>query len=67
VAGALEVRATQLVERAKNAYREAEELAQQRAGRLRVVAETTFHLLAQRALVKAEQDVRIKGEEIALG
>jgi hypothetical protein len=67
VVGSLETRATQLVERAKNAYREVEELSQHRAGRMRLVADATLHLLGQRALFKARGDVKIKGEEIALG
>lgn len=67
VAEVVEVQATRVVERAKNAYREVEELAQTRAGRVRVVARAAMHLMSARAVIKAEQDVKVKGEKIHLG
>jgi hypothetical protein len=63
----LELHAHQLIERAVNVYRDAEELAQTRAGRIRLVAEGTFHLLGKRAHLKAEEDLKLKGEKIHLG
>lgn len=63
----LETRASRIVERAKNVYQEVEELAQTHAGRVRVVAEDALHLHARRALVKADEDVKIRGEKIHLG
>ena len=48
-------------------YRDATELSQTRAGRMRMVAETTFHILGKRTLIKAEEDVKLKGEKIHLG
>jgi hypothetical protein len=63
----LETRASRIVERAKNVYQEVEELAQVHAGRVRVVADDALHLHARRALVKADEDVKIRGEKIHLG
>jgi hypothetical protein len=63
----LETSVGRLVERAREAYREAEELAETRAGRLRFLAGKTLHLLAERALVKARQDVKVKGDKIYVG
>jgi hypothetical protein len=62
-----EVIVGRLIERAREVYREAEELAETRAGRLRFLAGKTLHFLAERALVKAREDVKIKGEKIYVG
>lgn len=66
LAGVMETRAERILERAKNAYREVEELSQTRAGRLRLVAEKTVHVLGQRTLFKAKEDVKIKGDKVYL-
>lgn len=66
VVGALETVAGRVLERAKSVYREVEGLSQTRAGRMRLVAEQALHLLGQRALVKAREDVKVKGEKIYL-
>jgi hypothetical protein len=63
----LETGVGRLVERAREAYRQADDLAETRAGRLRVVAEKTLHLLAERALIKAREDVKVKGDKIHVG
>jgi hypothetical protein len=63
----LELTAGRVVERAVETYREVAELAQLRAGRIRQVAETTFHIMGDRTLVKALQDVKLKGRKIHLG
>ena len=60
------MQARRIVERAKATYRDAEDLAQTRAGRVRTVVETTFHVLAGTAIVKAEEDVKLKGKKIHL-
>jgi hypothetical protein len=65
-AGVVETSAGRILERAKNVYREVEELSQTRAGRLRLVAEKTVSLLGQRAVVKAKEDVKIKGDKVYL-
>lgn len=65
--GVLETRAERVVERAKNVYRDVEELAQTRAGRVRVVARETLHAIGRRAVLRGDEDVKIKGEKIHLG
>jgi hypothetical protein len=65
--GVLETTATRIIERARNVYRETEELSQTKAGRMRLVVKETFHLLGKRALFRAEKDVRVDGEKIYLG
>ncbi len=67
VIGLVETHATRVVSRVKNAYHEVEELTQTRAGRIRVIAATTFHLMGQRVLLKSEQDIKLKAEKIHLG
>ena len=42
------------------------ELAQTRAGRVRMVAEETFRILGERTLFKARRDMKLKGETIYL-
>ncbi|MBL8604167.1 MAG: DUF3540 domain-containing protein [Myxococcales bacterium] len=66
VVGVIETQAERVLERAKNVYREVEELSQTRAGRLRLVAEKTVHMLGQRTLIKAKEDVKIKGDKVYL-
>ena len=64
--GVVETRATRIIERAKNVYREVEELQQTRAGRVRMIAKKTFQVMGRRTLFKAKEDVSIKGEKIYL-
>jgi hypothetical protein len=63
----LELRVGRIIERARESYREVEELAQTRAGRLRLVAERTFHMLGERTLMKARQDVKVDGKKVYIG
>jgi len=63
----LETTAGRIVERAKETYTDVENLAQTRAGRLRYVAERTFHVLGARTLLKAHKDLKLKGKTIHLG
>ncbi len=63
----LETTAGRIVERAGETYRDVERLAQTRAGRVRIVAKKTFHVLGERTLLKATKDVKLKGEKIYLG
>jgi hypothetical protein len=60
------VDADQLVERVRESYRDVAELAQTRAGQIRMVAEQTFRVLAERTLLKARGDVKLKGKTIYL-
>lgn len=63
----IETRATRVVTRAKNVYAVVEELAQTQAGRVRVVARDAVHTHARRVLLKADEDVKLRGEKIHLG
>jgi hypothetical protein len=65
--GVIETTATRIVERARSAYRETEELSQTKAGRMRLLVKQTFQVLGKRTLVRAEQDVRVDGDKIYLG
>jgi hypothetical protein len=60
----LETNAGRILERAKESYRDTEGLAQTRAGRLRLVAEKTLSVLGQRTLIKAYEDMKLRGEKI---
>jgi hypothetical protein len=62
----LEVQAGRILERAENVYRDVKELAQTRAGRIRLFAETSFHLFGRRTLFKAKEDLKLKADKIHL-
>lgn len=63
----METMAGTLVEKARNAYRTVEQLAQLRTGRLRTLVDQTFQFKSRRAFLKSEEDFKIKGEKIHLG
>jgi len=65
-AGEIETHARQIFERCRESFREAEELAQTKAGRLRLVAEDTLRALGRRTLLKAREDMKLRGERIYL-
>ncbi|MCC7535177.1 MAG: DUF3540 domain-containing protein [Deltaproteobacteria bacterium] len=67
VAGVAEVSAIRVVERFRDVYREVEDLQQTRAGRVRTAVQATFHLVAGRAFLKGERDVKVRGAKIHLG
>lgn len=56
-----------LTERAKNAFRSVEQLAQTKAGRIRTLVESTYFFKAKRAFVKADEDYKIRAEKVHLG
>lgn len=62
----LHLNAGRIVERAENTYREVKELAQTRAGRLRLFAETSLHAFGRRTLLKAREDLKLKADKIHL-
>lgn len=66
VIGVAETRAERIIERAKNVYRDVEELTQTRAGRIRQIAQGAMHLVSERTVIKATDEVAIKGEKIHL-
>lgn len=63
----IETEADQIVEKAKDSYRRVEGLAQTHAGRLKLVAETTLHALADRVKMRANRAFSVDGEKIYLG
>lgn len=67
VVGRLETIAETIVERARSAYRTVRELTQLQAGRVRTLVDASYHLTANRTVIKAKQDVKIDGEQIHLG
>lgn len=62
----IETRTKQLLEYADESFRETEGLSQTRAGRLRLVAEKSVSLLADKARLIGREDVKIKGDKIYL-
>jgi hypothetical protein len=66
VAGSVETRAASIVSRARTVMTEVEELAQTRGGILRFIAREGFHVRGRRAVVKADEDVKLKGQKIYL-
>lgn len=66
-ADVVEVEAGKILERAKESYRTVEGLAQTHAGRLKLVAETTLHTLAERTKMRAKSIFAIDGDKIYLG
>ncbi|MEQ9075622.1 MAG: DUF3540 domain-containing protein [Sandaracinaceae bacterium] len=62
----VELEAQRVVERMRRVYREVEELSHLRAGRIRQIADGAMHLLSGRVVMRAEEDVAIKGEKIHL-
>lgn len=62
----MELRAGRIVERAKESFREVEGVSQTRAGRIRTVAKAAYQVLAERATIKAEDDLELMGEKIHL-
>ena len=64
--GELETNARQIVERARESFREVEELAQTKAGRLRLVAKDTLRALGRQAVIKAREDMKLRGKHIYL-
>jgi len=66
IAGVVETRAERIVERARDVFREVDELNQVRAGRLRMVARGTWSVLSKRTTLKAEDDLALLGDKIHL-
>ena len=56
-----------LIEKAKNVYRQVDNLNQLKAGRMRTLVKGSYHLKGESINQKAEKDVRIDGNKINLG
>lgn len=63
----LETTASSIIEKTKNSYRTTENLSQVKAGRMRMLIQKTFHLGSRSSIIKAKEDVKVKGEKIHLG
>lgn len=62
-----ELTATRLVETTRDAFREASELAQTRAGRMRTFVAGLFSVSAKRASLTAKEETKIDGKKVLLG
>ena len=65
--GKIETVATRIIERAKNVYRQVEELQQTRANRVRTLVEGSYQLDSETTYIKSKKNVNIDGERIHLG
>lgn len=59
--------ATRLVERTRDAFREAQDLAQTKVGRARTLVRDVFSLQSKRSVLVSEEDTSIDGRKILLG
>ena len=62
-----ELTATRLVERTRDAFRDATELAQTRAGRARTLVKGAFALYSRRTALASTEDTSIDGSKVLLG
>jgi hypothetical protein len=65
--GKIETVAVRIMERAKNVYRQVEELQQTRANRVRTLVEGSYQLDSETTYIKSKKNVNIDGERIHLG
>ncbi|WP_321494436.1 DUF3540 domain-containing protein [uncultured Desulfobacter sp.] len=63
----METIAREMVQQVKDVYQTVEGLCQTTAGRIRTMVEESLHFKSRKIFVKAEQDVKIKGDKIHLG
>ena len=63
----LETTAQTIISKAKNMYHTVEQLSQLKAGRMRTLIENTFHLTSKKAMLKSEDDFKVRAEKIHLG
>jgi hypothetical protein len=66
-AGRIELRADRILERARDVYREVEDLLQTRVGRARTIARAAYQVFANRVNVAAEEDAALDGKRVLLG
>jgi hypothetical protein len=62
-----ELNATRLIERARDTFREASELAQTSAGRVRMLVKDTYFMRSRRTSMTSAEDTSIDGSKILLG
>lgn len=63
----LEVSAGRILEKAREAYQDVEELLQTRAGRIRALVEDAYHLQSRRTSIASKEDTSIDGKKVLLG
>lgn len=62
-----ELTATRLVEKTRDTFRDASDLAQTRAGRVRTVVKNAYALFARRTSIASKEETSIDGSKILLG
>lgn len=62
-----ELTATQIVERARDTFRETTELAQTRAGRVRTIVQDLYSLYSKRTALQSEEETSVDGKKVLLG
>ena len=62
-----ELESERIIERARDAYREAEELSQTRAGRMKLFVDKCLDAVADELHLEARGSARVEGEKIYLG
>lgn len=67
IAEKIETAADSIVEKAKNFYRTTENLSQHRAGRIRMLINTSFHLNSKISVLKSKEKVKVDAKKIHLG
>ena len=67
VANRLETVARRIVEKAKDVYRQVENLNQVKAGRMRTLVDGAYRVKAGRTALKSDGDTKIDGKKIYLG
>lgn len=67
IAHQIETLAQSVIAKANNVYHTVEELTQLRTNRLRTLIASTFHLKSKNAYMNAEEDFKVKADEIHLG
>ena len=67
IVGKLTTIAKSVSEKAVNVYRTVEELVQERAGRMRIMVGSTYHIKAENAYMKSQKDFKVNADKIHLG
>jgi len=67
IAKKIETAAKTIITKTENRYDDIEGVHQKRMGRFRALIQSTFHLKSRHAIIKAEDDVKIKAEKIHIG
>jgi hypothetical protein len=62
-----ELEATRIVEKAKEMFRDVEDLAQDRLGRARTIVRDVYSLATRRSVMTSEEDTAIDGSKILIG